>query len=450
MPGIATASLPEAVSRPPRSAWDALRDALRASRPDGERSLPLFAWESPEGESLAALGIAAEWHGPDAPPGSMAYAGVARLLGRGNPARENGAEPLRSARRSPIAFGGFPFAAGATARPGFAGARFFLPLRAWRVAPNGETSEWSTPHTDGAERSTASARRGGATFDHPSNDDSPPAAGAGDGSFDRAGWVDAVHEALVRIREGSLEKAVLARSIVLESPRPFDALHLFETLRIEQPGTYRFLFRDAAGFAFVGASPERLVRLAGDAAESEAVAGTIRRGDDAAEDARLGASLLASDKDRREHAAVAREIHDALEALCDRVEADPEPRLLALHHLIHLRTRIRAVPRPGTHVFELLARLHPTPAVAGSPREAALAWIRRMEPCARGWYSGPVGWVTADGEGDFAVGIRSATLCGRRARVFAGAGIVAGSDPDAEWLETELKMRSMRDVLENA
>ena len=431
------------------SAWDALRDALPDTHPAPGESLPVFAWESPEGESFAALGVADEWHGDGSPAFGEARAGVGRMLVSAAPGWERSPGDAGASRALPVAFGAFPFAGREGPRAGFAAARFFLPLRAWHVTPDGRASEWIAPRR---EKPRAEEPGSGADAAAGSGSGSAAAtpAGAPGGSLQHGAWVKAVRATLDAIEAGRVEKVVLARSIELESSRPIDPVRMFEALRSGQPGTYRFLLRDAAGHAFVGASPERLVRLAGGAAHSEAVAGTIRRGGDAGEDARLGARLLASDKDRREHAAVAREIQDALALLCDRIEVDPEPHLLGLRHLHHLRTLLRAVPRPDTHVFELLDRLHPTPAVAGVPRAAALDWIRRTEPCSRGWYSGPVGWVNGAGEGDFAVGIRSATLHGRRARVFAGAGIVAGSDPEAEWVETELKMRSMRDVLADA
>jgi isochorismate synthase len=439
MPDSAAAALAEpteateGAGRSAISAWDALRDALRDARPAPGEALPLFAWESPEGESLAAMGVADEWRGAAGPALGEARAGVARML-------------AGSAHALPVAFGGFPFAPDAAPRSGFEAARFFLPLHAWHVSPDGRTSEWTAPHQSSPHGSGPGSRAAVAQSSRSGSAAAGTDSAAGE-SLDHESWVKAVRATLDYIQVGGAEKVVLARSFDLESSRPLDPARIFEALRSRQPGTYRFLLRDAEGHAFVGASPERLIRLVGGAARSEAVAGTIRRCGEAVEDARLGAALLASDKDRREHAVVAREMQDALATLCEHVEADPEPHLLGLRHLLHLRTLIRAVPRPNTHVFELLDRLHPTPAVAGVPRAAALDWIRRTEPRRRGWYSGPVGWVNGAGEGDFAVGIRSATLHGRRARVWAGAGIVAGSDPEAEWLETELKMRSMRDAL---
>ena len=415
------------------SAWDALREALGAGGGATKPAPPLFAWESPEGESLAALGIAAEWRGSASSSYADARRAADRLLREAAPDRA--AEGAR-----PVLFAGFPFGLDAAAAAGFSGPRLFLPLRAWHASAEGRASEWSAGSGEGVPLDTSADAAGADAGTAP----------ADDRSFDREGWTLAVLRTLRRIDEGRLEKAVLARSARFEAPRPIDPVRLFEALREGNPGTYRFLFRDASGFAFAGASPERLVRLAGGVAGSEAVAGTIGRGGSPEEDARLGASLIASEKDRREHDAVSREIHAALSELCGQVRADAGPHLLALRHLIHLRTRIHAAPRSGTHVLDLVSRLHPTPAVAGTPREAALEWIRSVEPRPRGWYSGPVGWVNAAGEGDFAVGLRSATLHGRGALLFAGAGIVAGSDPDAEWVETELKMRSMRDVLANA
>jgi len=385
-----------------------------------------FIWETPEGERIAALGLAAEWRWEG--PGSIdrARAELPSLLARVRP------EP--GSALPPIAVGAFPFA-----DDGAAPAHFFVPQRLWT---RGRDRVWREGAFEAASDRDAPRRSpsGGGAGHEPGA--APPAP------FTREAWREAVQASLRRIEEGAFEKVVLARSEEISAERDYDAARVFETLREEQPGSFRFFFLDGAGGAFLGASPERLVRLEEGAVTSDSIAGTIRRGATPHEEARLRAELLASGKDRREHDAVARAVRDALARACDEVECGAEPEILSLRHVLHLRTAVRARPRAGTHVLDLVAALHPTPAVAGTPRDAALAWIREREPAPRGWYAGPIGWVGASGEGEFAVGLRSATLRGRRARLFAGAGIVSGSDPDSEWLETELKMRSMRDVLE--
>jgi isochorismate synthase EntC len=159
------------------------------------------------------------------------------------------------------------------------------------------------------------------------------------------------------------------------------------------------------------------------------------------------AQLLASAKDRREHELVVSAIRDALEGMRSDIDAPAEPVVRTLRHVLHLHTPIRAVLSEPHHVLELVAALHPTPAVGGTPTPYAIDWIKHHEPVARGWYASPVGWFDLDGDGEFAVAIRSGVIVGDRAHLWAGAGIVAGSDPDKELAETELKLRAMLGAL---
>jgi menaquinone-specific isochorismate synthase len=395
----------------------------------------------------------------------MSGIGVAATInsaggGRFADVRERVAEALRGAVHSgdapegfpgAIAIGGFAFAeepGHGPAWPGFADAWFTVPERIWWQAPYGPTIE--TTWANGAART-----EGGVST--PRADAGAILARADAGAilaradsfrtWNRSTWARAVREILARIGAGELSKAVLARSAELDLPRDTDPLDLLRTLREDHPGCYRFLLADGRGAAFLGASPERLIRLAGDRVATEAVAGTLRRGSTAQEDRAHAESLLQSAKERAEHQAVLCHIQEALRPACVSLEAPDRPEVLTLQHMHHLRTPVRGVAREGSHVLDLVARLHPTPAVAGRPRDRALALIRELEPSPRGWYAGPVGWVNARGDGDFAVGIRSVSLRDRRARFYAGAGIVAGSDPDSEWNETELKMRPILDAI---
>jgi menaquinone-specific isochorismate synthase len=205
-------------------------------------------------------------------------------------------------------------------------------------------------------------------------------------------------------------------------------------LREQNPRCATFLFRAPDGAAFLGATPETLCRVEGRHLETEALAGS-------AAPAQAGA-LGGSDKDLREHEAVVRYILRALKPLTERLEADAEPALLTLKNVAHLRTGIRAELREGVGVAELVAALHPTPAVGGTPRERALEFLVEHEALDRGWYAGPVGWV-GPGRAHQMVALRSARIQGSRARLFVGAGIVAGSSAEAEWRETEMKSLAM-------
>ena len=192
---------------------------------------------------------------------------------------------------------------------------------------------------------------------------------------------------------------------------------------------------------FLGASPERLVRLRHGAVRATCLAGSIARGANAEQDQLLGAELLASAKDRAEHEFVVHAICTALADICaDQMSAGPLS-LMKLRNVQHLFTPIVGRVAVGCDILGMVARLHPTPAMGGVPREPALEIIRRFEGMDRGWYASPVGWVDARGEGEFAVAIRSALLHGAEATLFAGCGIVAGSDPEREYVESCLKLR---------
>jgi len=251
-----------------------------------------------------------------------------------------------------------------------------------------------------------------------------------------------VAAALRGIAAGDLEKVVLARSVVLQRNGPLAAGALLAGLRRHYPGCTSFAVAHDDGI-FLGATPEHLVRLDGARVETAAVAGSAPRGRNPEDDARLGRELCESKKEQAEHASVVRALRAALESCCDNLDVPEAPQLLRLGEIQHLKTAIHATLRTGDSILELVGRLHPTPAVGGAPREAALAWIERHEDLERGWYAGPVGFVDADGGGEFCVALRSALLRGGEARLFAGAGIVDGSRPEAELQETRLKLRTL-------
>jgi isochorismate synthase len=248
--------------------------------------------------------------------------------------------------------------------------------------------------------------------------------------------------ALRAIGAAALEKVVIARRVVLSRPGGFDAAPLLAALRETYPACTSFAVARPGG-VFLGASPERLVRLAGRGVETAAVAGSAARGRNPQEDARLARELRESKKEQTEHAIVVRALREALAAHCDALRAPEAPRILQLDGIQHLETPISGVLRGGRSVLDLVGSLHPTPAVAGAPRAAAVRWIARQEGLDRGWYAGPIGFVNAQGGGEFVVALRSALLCGEEARLFAGAGIVEGSQPDAELRETRLKLRAL-------
>ena len=258
-------------------------------------------------------------------------------------------------------------------------------------------------------------------------------------------WRALVRDAVTAIERGEMDKVVLARAVSLVAPKQLDVESLLDHLRSVHRTAYVFGFWRGER-AFVGASPERLVRLLGREVDASSLAGSARRGATSSEDAALAAELESSEKDRAEHAMVRTALRDALSVLCDEVRARDEPSLLTLPHIHHLHTAVYARLREGHSLLELAGALHPTPAVGGSPREPALRFIREHERLDRGWYAAPIGWIGRDA-GELAVALRSAIIEGAEATLFAGCGIVAASEPDRELAESRVKLRPMQSAL---
>ncbi|HSR41881.1 MAG TPA: isochorismate synthase, partial [Longimicrobiales bacterium] len=272
--------------------------------------------------------------------------------------------------------------------------------------------------------------------------------GASRRETDRGLWEDAVREALAEIRSGRFSKVVLARTLDVTSDRRMDPADVVAALWEENRGTHVFLFEPVPGRPLVGAAPETIATLRGERFQSTAVAGSTRRGETAEEADRLAGELLASVKDRAEQRMVVEDVVERLAPLADEVRVQDRPHVLRLARIQHLETEIRAHVPPGSHVLELVAALHPTPAVCGLPRDRALRFLREEEPFQRGWYAGPVGWFDDAGDGVFAPALRTAVAHGRSWRLFAGAGIVEGSRPEAEWEETRIKFEPVLRALD--
>jgi menaquinone-specific isochorismate synthase len=269
-------------------------------------------------------------------------------------------------------------------------------------------------------------------------------AGAEPGALDEGSFTRAVEAARDAIRNGRLDKVVLSLQVLATSASPFDQRRVLARLAGEYPECYTFAFD-----SFVGASPELLVRREGRALRSQPLAGSSRRGADPEEDAELGAALLASTKDRWEHDLAVLTVVEALHPLCRTLRIDPEPSLLRLANVQHLATEVvgELSGDPVPDALSIAGAVHPTAAVCGTPSRKALALIRELEGPNRGRYAGPVGWVDARGDGEWAIALRCAELSGTTARLFAGCGIVAQSDPGAELEEARLKLRPVRSAL---
>ncbi len=256
-----------------------------------------------------------------------------------------------------------------------------------------------------------------------------------------ADYLDRVDVARRAVGSGRLDKVVLARVARREAPggAGFNLLRSLAALREAHPQAFVFA-ATRGGDVFLGATPETLLRVRDGRLHTEALAGTAAPGTPLE-------VLLSREKDRAEHAFVVDALLEALHPICTEVRLPATPELRVLPGLVHLRTPIVARLRSGVTAKDVLATLHPTPAVGGHPRAAALSFLREHEGLERGYYAGPVGYVDANGDGVFAVAIRSALIRGSEAFLFAGAGLVEASDPHAEWQETELKLRTLSEVL---
>jgi menaquinone-specific isochorismate synthase len=265
-----------------------------------------------------------------------------------------------------------------------------------------------------------------------------------DGSLSAPEWEQAVAAAVRRITRGDLRKVVLARDLYASADNPLDQRVLLRRLAARYPDCFTF-----ACAGLVGATPELLIRREGAKVSSLVLAGTMPRGVTADEDARLAAALLGSAKDNEEHDYVTASLRDALSPLCETLDIPARPELLQLANLQHLGTRVHGTLAVDRSALALAAAVHPTAAVGGTPTDAAVELIRELESMDRERYAGPVGWMDASGNGEWGIALRCGQVDENRARLFAGCGIVAGSDPAAELAEAQVKFRPMRTALEH-
>ncbi|HET6965832.1 MAG TPA: isochorismate synthase [Acidimicrobiales bacterium] len=254
-------------------------------------------------------------------------------------------------------------------------------------------------------------------------------------------WKEVIGAAVELLERGDLRKVVLARRIDIGANRPFVISDVIERLVALYPSCMVYSVE-----GFLGASPELLLRRTGDSVESHPLAGTVARSGDTHGDEVLIAQLMGTPKIRHEHRVVVEAIASALGPLCSDLDVPDNPSVLGLRNVSHLATHITGHLAPGGHApsaLELAARIHPTPAVGGSPTDDAIRYLQKVEGFERGRYAGPVGWMDARGDGCFALGIRCAEVSGASARIYAGNGIVAGSDPADELAETQLKLQAL-------
>lgn len=267
---------------------------------------------------------------------------------------------------------------------------------------------------------------------------------------DRRNWEGAVDKCLAAIRAGRVAKVVLARIRDVDLDDAVDVADVVAHLWEANRGSHVFMFEPEPGAALVGAAPETVATLRNGVFHATAVAGSIRRGATLREQAELAATLLASKKDRVEQRIALDDMVSRLETVSRQIRTDPQPHVLTLARIQHLETEIRASVPGDVGVLDLLRLLHPTPAVCGLPRDAAMEVLAEEEPFERGWYAGPVGWFDAEENGIFAPALRTGVSVGGSWRLFAGAGIVEGSVPALEWGETAIKFEPMLGALEES
>jgi menaquinone-specific isochorismate synthase len=426
-----------------------------------ELDLEAALWLQPA-DGLALVGIGRAWAVEPGGPERFAAASAAwRALLAGATFEGRALEPAALPRGvGPVLLGGLGFggtepATGDGWAP-FGSASLVLPELAHARTPGGSfltgaaatgaTASTPREHARRWERLVARARElapaPGAVVARPAD---APLAIAGE-QPDRAAWDRLVGLFAGAVGRGRLDKVVLARRVALRSPRELDPVNALRRMAAAGPESTTFAFV-RAGVTFLGATPERLVRTEGRAFRTVAIAGSAARGRDDAADAGLAAALLADDKEREEHAVVVEMLRDALAPLVERLEIAPEPAVLRLRDVQHLVTPVEGTLRDEAGLLALAGRLHPTPAVGGEPREAALDLIAEHEGFERGWYAGPIGWLGADGDGEMMVALRCGLVAGREATLFAGCGIVADSDPGREWEESRIKLRPVASAL---
>lgn len=399
---------------------------------------PVFLWNHPSQDfSIAAVGMAAE----------LRFVGRQRF----EDASERAVKTLSSISatgddpRGPIVVGGFAFSDADPKAPEwceFPAARLFVPRLCW-VRASGTcrlTRVWEEGQQERVDRLLTSTLATARSIRVDAADAELPAAEVQNGAEQRQ-WSERVEAIRALIAKGAVRKVVIARRRFLQAGRAIEAARIVAAASSTRPSCVSF-WMSGGETAFVGSTPEILARVRGGRVYSGALAGSAPRGSTPEEDRRLGQALLRCPKNGLEHRLVVTAVKSALDTVASPLESPAEPELVRLPEAQHLYTPISGpLSRPLT-VLQIGGLLHPTPAVCGVPREAARSLIEREEP-GRGWYSGAMGWMTASGEGELAVALRSALIDGCAMSVWAGAGIVEGSEAESEFAETESKMTAL-------
>lgn len=264
--------------------------------------------------------------------------------------------------------------------------------------------------------------------------------------FYKKEWMAAVEKATEQIKQNRFEKVVLAREMLLEFEGSIDIHYVLSMLKKHQPNCYLFVVENE-GKTFVGATPERLVSKRDQKVQSACVAGSIKRGKTVEADEEYAQMLLSDTKNIHEHQIVVKAIEKVFREYCQEVQLQNNPTILKTPNIQHLYTPVEGTVKKGFTLIDFVEKLHPTPALGGYPKDAALAFIRNEEPLERGWYAAPVGWMDDQDNGEFVVAIRSGLLDEQKAYLYAGCGIVGDSKPEEEYRETEIKFGPMQHAL---
>ncbi|MEC5228293.1 isochorismate synthase [Bacillus inaquosorum] len=360
-------------------------------------------------------------------------------------------EKLQHSAVGPVLFGGFSFdpcEERGTQWDHFSEGDFFVPALMLTMTAEGPfltVNRWVSEEED-AEAVLEGLKAFAAELTVPDLDQESQAVIAASQELDKDDWLKAIETATSQIKEKQYDKVVLARELLLTFDGPVQIEPVLKTLLNDQQTSYVFAI-EQEGQTFVGASPERLIKRDGSTVMSSCLAGSIKRGADEEEDRRIGLELLNDEKNLLEHDIVVGMIHNAFISSCSEVEKPDGPALYKTKSVQHLFTPIVGQLRESASLFDLIEKLHPTPALGGAPQKKAVEVIRKIEPMSRGWYAAPIGWIDSQDNGEFAVAIRSGLIEGSTARLFAGCGIVEDSDPQLEYEETQIKLKPMISAL---
>jgi salicylate biosynthesis isochorismate synthase/menaquinone-specific isochorismate synthase len=429
-----------------------LSAAVLAARRSADR---FFCFEQPERDGFALAGLGAALTVEAAGPGRFGeVARQVREVASRTVAGDPGRDPGRPAAAGPVFVGGFAFAHDGGGSPEWSSlAPATLVLPELSLARSGDEARMTLcvaatadDEPDALVRKVRERLDRMAPASMPLLDPDPVGRTRVASAAPPSHYEAAVGRAVERIVAGDLEKVVLAREVRVHGPRDHDPAPVLDALRAGFPACYCWCV-GTPELAFVGASPELLVRRDGARAQTVALAGTTRRSADPAVDDHLGEQLLQSAKDRQEQSIVARRIERTLDPVSLWVAAGDVPALVKVQNVQHLATAIRAQLARPLHAVELAGLLHPTPAVGGEPRTAAEPLIPALEGLDRGWYAGAVGWTDLAEDGEFCVALRCALLRGPTAHLYAGCGIVRDSIPAEELAETEVKLQALLPLL---